>query len=39
MLYKEIITVYCDNHVKYINKLYAQNAEFLNIMAGSCHCA
>jgi hypothetical protein len=30
MLLIEIIAVYCENHIKLINKLYGQNKEFLN---------
>jgi hypothetical protein len=41
MLFREIITVYCENHVKHINILYGQNTEFLNVEESvmfSNHC-
>jgi hypothetical protein len=31
MLFKEIIAVYYENHVKPINRLFGQNAEVLNV--------
>jgi hypothetical protein len=31
MLFKEIITVYCENHAEPINKPYRWNAELFNI--------
>jgi hypothetical protein len=30
MLFREIIAVYCENHMEHINTLCGQNAEFLN---------
>jgi hypothetical protein len=41
-LFKEIIAVYCKNHMKRINTLCGQNAELLNVKPGgtySYHCA
>jgi hypothetical protein len=31
MIFKEIITVYCNNHIKYITKLCGENPELLNL--------
>jgi hypothetical protein len=30
MLYKEIVTVYSENHTKYVNTVSEQNAEFMD---------
>jgi hypothetical protein len=41
-LFGEIISVYRNNHTKHINALRRQNAEFVNVKAGSTygnHCA
>jgi hypothetical protein len=37
MLFKEIITVYSENHTKPINKHFGQNAELLILKAGGAH--
>jgi hypothetical protein len=34
MLFREIIAVYCENHVGHINTLCGQNAEIFNVKAG-----
>jgi hypothetical protein len=34
MLFKEIIAVYSENHMKLINTLCGQNADLLNVKAG-----
>jgi hypothetical protein len=42
MLFKETVAVYCESHKQHTNTLCGQNAEFLNINAGSTysnHCA
>lgn len=42
MLFREISTVYSENHTKYINTLFGQNAKCFNIKAASpyiCHYA
>jgi hypothetical protein len=33
MLFREIIAVYCENHMKHINTLCGQNAELLYVEA------
>jgi hypothetical protein len=33
-LFKEVITVYCENHAKPKNTLYWQTGEILNVKAG-----
>jgi hypothetical protein len=33
ILFKKIIAVFCENHMKHINTLCDQNAEFMNIKA------
>jgi hypothetical protein len=42
ILFREIIPVYSENHMKPINTLCGQNAELLNVKVGgtySYHCA
>jgi hypothetical protein len=34
MLFKEVITVYSENHTKLTDALYGQNAEFMSFKAG-----
>jgi hypothetical protein len=34
MLYREIIAVYSQIHIKYINTMCGQNAELLNVKPG-----
>jgi hypothetical protein len=34
MLFKEIIAVYCENHMKHTNAIYGKNAEFYDVKAG-----
>lgn len=31
ILFEELITVYCENHIEHINTLHGQNAHFLNV--------
>jgi hypothetical protein len=38
MLFREIISVYSDNHIKYINEICDGNAEFFNFKAGGIYC-
>jgi hypothetical protein len=38
ILFKEIIAVYSENHMKPINTLCGQNAELLIVKAGSTSC-
>jgi hypothetical protein len=43
MMFREIITLYSENHMKHINALYGQNAELPIAKAGStvttaCNC-
>jgi hypothetical protein len=41
MLFREIITTYCENHMKHTNTSCGQNTGFLNVTAGgtySYHC-
>jgi hypothetical protein len=33
MLFREIITFCCENHMKHVNTLCGQNAEFSNVQA------
>jgi hypothetical protein len=37
MLFREIIAVYCENHMKHTNTLRGQNAEFYYVKAGGIH--
>jgi hypothetical protein len=37
MLFREIITVYTDSHVKTLNKLGGINSELLNIIAAGTY--
>jgi hypothetical protein len=37
MLFREIISVYAENHMKHTNKLHGQNAEFFVVKAGVIH--
>jgi hypothetical protein len=37
MLFKEIIAVYSENHMKYITTLCRQNEELLNVKASDTH--
>jgi len=30
VLFWEVITIHCENHMKYVNILYKQNVEFIN---------
>jgi hypothetical protein len=42
MLFREIIAIYSENHMKPINTLCGQNVELVNVWAGgtySYHCA
>ena len=37
MLYSNILAVYCENHMEYINKPCGQNADYINITSnGTC---
>jgi hypothetical protein len=36
-LTRERVTVYCENHMKHINTLCKQNAEFYNFKTGGTH--
>jgi hypothetical protein len=36
-LFKEIIAVYTENHMKHINTLCGQNSELLNVKVGGTH--
>jgi hypothetical protein len=39
ILCREIIAVYCENHVKHLNTMFGQNAELLNdTIVGTCNC-
>jgi hypothetical protein len=38
MLLTEIITVYCENHMKHINAQCEQNAEFLSVESCGAYC-
>ena len=37
MLCKQVISVYSEHHMKLINTLYEQNAEFFTVRAGSTY--
>jgi hypothetical protein len=37
MLFREIIAVYCENHMEHINTHCGQNAEFTNVKAGGTY--
>jgi hypothetical protein len=37
MLFREIVAVYCDNHMKHTNTLCGQNVEFLCVKAGGTY--
>jgi hypothetical protein len=37
MPFKEIIAVYCKNHIKSINKLGEKNAELLTVQGGGIY--
>jgi hypothetical protein len=37
MLFREIITVYSENHMKPINALCVKNAELLNVQVGDTY--
>jgi hypothetical protein len=37
ILYRDIITVCVEFHIKYINTLCGHNVEFLNVRHGSAH--
>jgi hypothetical protein len=37
MLFKEIIAIYCENHMEHTNTLCGQNAEFLYVQAGGTY--
>jgi hypothetical protein len=37
MLFGEIITVYCGNHMTHTNTQHGQNVEFLNVKAGNIY--
>lgn len=42
MLFREIITLYWENHIEHIHTLFGQNIMFLNVKASciySDHCA
>ena len=42
ILCREIIAVCCENHMKHLNTVFGQNAEFLNgsvVSMGNSHCA
>ena len=30
VLFRKVITIHCENHMKYVNKLYGQNVEVVN---------
>jgi hypothetical protein len=34
IMFKEMFSVYCENHTNQINTLCGQNTEFLNVTAG-----
>jgi hypothetical protein len=36
-MFKEIFTVYCENHMKPTNIFCGQNSEFLNVTASGAH--
>jgi hypothetical protein len=38
MLFKEIIAVYSEEHMKHLNTLCGQYAELLNVKVGGAHC-
>jgi hypothetical protein len=38
MMFREIITVYCENHTEHINTLCEQNAEFSSYLTGNTIC-
>ena len=33
LMWRELVSVYSENHMKYVNKLYWQNTEFLKVTA------
>jgi hypothetical protein len=37
MLFRETIAVYCENHMKHINTLRGQNAEFWYVKTGGIY--
>jgi hypothetical protein len=37
MLFRETVTVYCENHTEHINTLCGQNAEFVNVKASGMY--
>jgi hypothetical protein len=37
MLFREIIAVYCADHTKHTNTLWAQNVEFYNVNASGTY--
>jgi hypothetical protein len=37
MLFREIVTVYCENHTEHTNTLCGQNARFLYVKAGGTY--
>jgi hypothetical protein len=37
MLFREIIAVYCENHMEHINALCGQNSEFFNVKSGGTY--
>jgi hypothetical protein len=42
MIFKEVITMYCENHIKHPNMFCGENVVFFNVQAGganSYHCA
>jgi hypothetical protein len=34
ILYREVVAVYCENHIKHVNKLCGQITELFNVKAG-----
>jgi hypothetical protein len=36
-LFKDVIALFSDNHAKFINTLYGQNVELLNIKTGGAY--
>jgi hypothetical protein len=34
MVFRETVTVYCENHMEHTNKLFGRNAEFYYVQPG-----
>jgi hypothetical protein len=37
MLFRETVTIYCENHIEHTNTLCGQNAEFCYVKAGGLY--